>query len=132
MIFIIGAAIAFFLVILLVSKKHLTFADSVLALLICTIAFNLLSYYSYISGFSYRHAFLLGIDLPVPLIYGPLLLVYVQSLTGREPKRKLLLLLHCIPMLVLYVYQIPFFLLPSDEKITYYLNAELTYDLYSI
>ncbi len=77
-----------------------------------------------------NYPFLLGFSLPLPMIHGVMLYLYVASSTRQLPKNKKLLLLHFIPVSAAFIYLIPYFLLPTEEKIYIYQNNGLGYELF--
>lgn len=96
-------------------------ADVVLACWLLIIGFHLTAFYLFSSGIIYRYPYLLGLDLPIPLIHGPFLLTYIMALTQQFPKRKWIVLLHFVPMIGCYAMFIPFYLLSTDIKIRIFL-----------
>jgi len=84
MFYLAGIVIAFFLTFILISKKGKSNADLVLAAWIGTAGFQLIFYNLYISGKYVDYPFFLGIDLPIPLLHGPLLLLYTREMTGQK------------------------------------------------
>jgi len=117
MIYVVGISIAFFLSLLLLSKKGKTQADKILTVWLLVMGIHLLLYYLFFSRIAYQHTFLLGLNMPLPLVHGPFLLLYTASLTNQLPARKRLWLLHFIPAVVCWLYLIRFYILPSDQKI---------------
>ena len=70
--------------------------------------------------------YLLGIEIPFPLVQGPFLYLYTASLTNRKLGK--IELLHFAPIAIGYLFLIPFFGIPSLEKITVYENSGLGYE----
>ncbi|HUI29410.1 MAG TPA: helix-turn-helix domain-containing protein [Candidatus Acidoferrales bacterium] len=117
MIFITGTAIAFFLELLLLSKRGKAKSDIILALWIFFIGLHLFLFYLQYAGLYSKFPMTIGLLFPLPLVHGPFLYLYVSTLTGQQPRRKILLLIHFIPPLFMYLYLLPFFFLPASEKI---------------
>src|SRR5689334_6613270 len=113
MIYLVGISIAFFLFVLLLTKKRKTGADKILTCWVLFMGVHLLLYYSLFSGIAYQHPFLLGIGTPLPLMHGPFLFLYTASLTNQLPARKITLPLHFIPAIACWLYLINFFTLPA-------------------
>ena len=69
------------------------------------------------SAVSLRHPALIGLDVPVGLLYGPLLYLYVRTLT--VPKRGLRWAdaAHTLPFLALALFFAPFYARPGAEKL---------------
>ena len=83
MIYIVGISIAFFLSLLLLSKKGKTQADKILTAWLLVIGIHLLLFYLFFSGIAYQHTFWLGLSMPLPLVQGPFLFLYTASLTNQ-------------------------------------------------
>lgn len=130
MLYIAGIAIAVFIEFLLISKKEKTEADIVLAFWIFSITVHLFFYYLHSSQQIFDYPFLLGIDMPLPLIQSVFLYVYVATMTDQLPKQRILTALHFLPFLATYAYLISFFVLPSEEKIRIYQGSGSGYDTF--
>lgn len=112
--FYIGAvALAFFLALLLLTKKNKSTADQILSAWLFLISTHLLFFY-FLETNLYPQT--LGLSLPYPLLHGPFLFLYTLAITNRLRSLPLSLL-HFIPFLVAFLYVIPFVLLPVEQKI---------------
>ncbi|TNE80732.1 MAG: AraC family transcriptional regulator [Bacteroidetes bacterium] len=121
MIYIIGIIITSFLTLILMGKKGKSPADRILVSWLCVILVHLILY-SIISSNSYlKYPFLLGLELPIPLIHWPFLFLYTLSLTAKQVSR-LKIIFHFLPFATALLSLIPFFLLSSEEKIYTYQN----------
>jgi AraC-like DNA-binding protein len=123
-IYLAGAGLAFFLNLLLLGKKNKTLADKVLAswlfvmmLHLSMFAFSKLNWYPQ----------LLGLDLPLPILHGPLLYLYTVALTRNRITKGESVFNLAIPV-VFYLYLIPFILLPVDQKVFVYQNRGVGYE----
>jgi len=123
MLYIDGIVITIFLAVLLTGKKNKTPADGLLILWLIVIALHLFLFYFLISGKIYDYPFLMGIQIPFPLLHGPFLFLYTVALTSHQTKFSLVWLIHFIPVVILYSFLIPFFGLSAAEKITVYRNS---------
>lgn len=119
MLFVTGAAIAFFFELLLLSKKNKSLADRILEAWLFFLGLHLFNYYLEYSGLSDEYPHLLGIGMPLPFVHPPLLYLYTAALTGNLPRWNYRLLLHFLPVLLIYIYLMDFFLIPVDEKIAF-------------
>jgi len=128
MIYIVGISIAFFLSLLLLSKKGKTQADKILTVWLFVIGVHLLLYYLFFSGIAYQHPFWLGLNMPLPLVQGPFLFLYTASLTNQLQGRKKLWLIHFIPAVICYLYLIRFFVLPADQKVYIFKHRGIGYE----
>lgn len=128
MLYLAGIVITIFLAVLLTDKQGKSVADRILIIWLCAIAFHLILFYLFITDKIYNYPALLGIHLPYPLIHGPLLFLYTAELTNQQPKKRIVWLLHFFPVIILYLFLIPFFSLPSAEKINVYRNYGAGYE----
>jgi len=119
MLSLIGLAITFFLAVILWGKHHKTTADYVLLIWLLLIGVHLGLYYSVASGKYLQFPHLLGVEIPLPLAYGPLLYLYTSELT-RLTHRRRYRLLHFVPLALAYLYIIPFYMLTPGRKIWVY------------
>lgn len=71
----------------------------------------------------FNFPYLLGLDIPVPLIHGYMLYLYILYLTGRQPNRYNWLL-HFAPAIITYIYLINFFILTLRRR-SIYMNMVL-------
>jgi AraC-like DNA-binding protein len=119
-IYMIGAAQAFFLSLIAFSKKGKSDGDYILAVWLCFIGFHLLDYYLLKTGFSYEHPHLLGIGACFPLLQGPFMYVYTLVMINKENRLKPVYLLHGLPFLAFTIYFLfTFYFLSATEKIAY-------------
>lgn len=114
----IGIVLAFFFGILLLSKDQKLIADRILALWLLVIAIHLLSYSANLKGYWDTYPHLIGLTVPFPFFYGPLLYLYVvYSLKNRRRLHRTDYL-HFLPVVLTYLYMIPFFFgYTAEQKI---------------
>jgi AraC-like DNA-binding protein len=127
MLYIGGITITFFLAIILASKKDKNNADRILALWLTITGLHLLLYYLLISRKYFDFPFLLGVEIPLPLLHGPFLFLYTTALTSQNNFKKKYLP-HFIPFLLATVFLLPFFALSSSQKIEVYQHEGKEYD----
>jgi len=83
----------------------------------------------FFSGIAYQHPFLLGLNMPLPLLHGPFLFLYTASLTNQlRPGKKIWI--HFIPAVVCWLYLISFYILPADQKIYIFQNRGKGYETF--
>ncbi|WBV59519.1 helix-turn-helix domain-containing protein [Chryseobacterium camelliae] len=116
-----GIFIAFFCSLLIVGKRKKVTADYILALWFFIIGIHLALFLFIFSGEYERFTYVLGVEVPVPLIHGPMLYLYVLNLI-RQNKSKYYGYLHFIPVMIIYFTLFDFFRLPSEDKISVYRN----------
>lgn len=121
MLYFVGVIIAFFLALLLISKKDKSGADKILALWLLFIGIHLLAVYLLTSTKYIQFPYLLGIELPMPLIHGPFLYLYCASLTQQHYKKGLRLL-HFLPFVFGYIPFLGFLISSFENKILVYQN----------
>ena len=114
--FTIGIFLAFFLSLLLATKKNKSLSDSLLAIWMFIIGIHLTSYYLYSLGYWDKYPHLVGVTLPVPLLHGPMLFLYTLYSLRNESKLRILDYLHFAPALIVYLYMFPFYFTYSVEQ----------------
>lgn len=130
MIYIIGIAITFFLSLILLTKKGKSSADRILFGWLCVILVQLILF-SVISSKEYvQYPYLLGFEIPLPLLHGPFLFLYTMALTiGNISFRKMSF--HFIPYTIAFILTLPFLLLEQEIKIYVYQKEGEGYKLLS-
>jgi AraC-like DNA-binding protein len=116
MFFVIGMGIALFLAFILWTKREKSIADHVLAALLLVSAVHLGLFYHHTTDLMQAFPHLLGLAVPIPLVYGPLLYLYTRALTQPNNFGKSHWWLHFLPAALLYVYMVPIFLVSAEEK----------------
>ena len=113
----------------MLSKKGKTQADKILTGWLLLMGVHLLLYYLFFSGIAYQHPFLLGLNMPLPLLHGPFLFLYTASLTSQlRPGKRIWI--HFIPAVVCWLYLISFYILPADQKIYIFQNRGKGYETF--
>ncbi len=116
MFYIAAISLAFFLTIVLFTKRDKTKADSILACWLLIIGVHLVQYYLDITVDPYYFPYLL-IGFPLPLFHGPMLYFYTSYLTNQHSYLKKYWFFHFAPIVLVYLLLIPFFLLPHSERL---------------
>lgn len=127
MFYLIGIVVTFFLAVILIAKRGKTEADRILVLWLVAIGLHLTSFYLYFTGGSLSLPYLLGLELPFPLLHGPLLYLYTEALTNQVASRNLRIL-HFVPFFIYYLFLVQFILSPAEHKIFVYENNGLGYE----
>ena len=130
MIFISGIAISLFLSALLLVKKNKSTADKILFAWFVLITVHLAFFYFDNSPYLSRFPYLLGIELPMPLIQGVMLFLYASALTDNLPEKKIYRWLHFLPAIICYIYLIEFFSRPAQEKLYVVMNKGIGYETF--
>lgn len=124
MIFIIGASFAFFLALILISKKGKSLADKILVVWMLVLGTHLGINWLEVAGLDQTYHFLLGIGTPFPLLHGPLLFLYARFLTSEKERMDWKEYLHFLPVLLLILRMLPFFFSPGEEKLRFTQDLE--------
>ncbi|WP_281231507.1 helix-turn-helix domain-containing protein [Flavobacterium gelatinilyticum] len=127
MLYLAGIIITFFLVVILTSKKNKSEADKILALWLFFTGFHLFLYYLHYKKDFASFPFLLGFELPMPLLQGPFLYLYTSALTNQNQNKKYNVL-HFLPFLIAVLVLMPFFMLPFSEKLQVFQNEGKGYE----
>lgn len=127
MLYLTGIIITFFLVVILASKKNKSEADKILALWLFFTGFHLFLYYLHYKNDFASFPFLLGLELPMPLLQGPFLFLYTSALTNQNQHKKYNLL-HFVPFVLAFLVLIPFFRLSFEEKLEVFQNEGRGYE----
>jgi len=128
MLYLAGIVITIFLVVVLTGKKNKTPADGLLLIWLTVIALHLFLFYILISGKIFDYPFVMGVQIPFPLLHGPFLFLYTLALTRHYKNFRKAWLIHFIPALIHYLFLIPFFRLSDAEKIIVYQNKGAGYE----
>lgn len=130
MFFIIGICIAVFLSLLLLIKRNKTSADKLLFGWMILIVVHQVLFYTTLTEDLYSYPFLLGVEMPLPILHGVFLFIYTIEVTRKVPEKKSSLLLHLIPFLVMTLLMIPFFILSPELKVEVYKNEGAGFEWY--
>ncbi len=115
-IFIIGIFISLFYALLLSTKKSVTIADRILAVWMVVIALHLSNYYVYSKGYWEIYPHLIGITVPLPLLYGPLLYLYIHYSLNDETSLIRENFVHLLPAILAFLYMSRFYFFYSAEE----------------
>jgi len=132
MIYAIGILVSFFLAALILTKKGRNQADTILGAWMIVIGFHLFAYYGIVTGLIYEHTFLIGTNLPLPFLHGPLLYLYTFALTKPEDLSVKVWLVNAVLPLGVFVSTVPFFLLPVERKVYVFQNEGSGYETFTL
>lgn len=128
MIYLIGIFIAFFLALIILTKKGRNLADLILGIWMLVIGIHLASYYGFITNKIFQYPALLGLNIPIPFFHGALLYLYVDALTQPENFKPKKWLIHLALPIFIIALHIPFYLLSSTEKMNVFRNEGRGYE----
>ncbi|HIC8643018.1 AraC family transcriptional regulator [Elizabethkingia meningoseptica] len=123
-----GIFIACFSAFLIMGKSRKITADYILAIWFLIIGVHLAYFVLFFSGAYVSFPYLLGLEIPFPLIHGPMLYLYILCLTGKQPDIRSWLL-HMAPAIIVYIILLKFLLLPAPDKLYVYLQGGSTYTI---
>jgi AraC-like DNA-binding protein len=132
MIYLAGVSITFFLTVLLTGKRNKTLADIILAFWLFFIGFHLFEYYLFITKEIFLYPSLLGVGLPLPLLHGPFLFLYILALTQQTPKNKIFQAVHFVPAVIFYLLLMPFLFSSRQHKVLVFQNEGAGYEWYML
>ena len=127
MFYIVGISITFFLVLILISKKNKADADKILAFWLTVTGLHLILYFLFITNKYVSFPYLLGFEIPIPLLHGPFLFLYTTALTNHANFKKVHFL-HFIPFVITLIFLYPFLALSPASKIKVYQNGGKEYE----
>ncbi|MGZ3845723.1 MAG: helix-turn-helix domain-containing protein, partial [Flavisolibacter sp.] len=107
-----------------------TIADGILAAWLCVMGFHLFLYYFHITGEIYKHTYLLGIQIPMPLLHGPFLYLYTVTASQERNELPKYYLLHFLPAAMAWTALTQYFILPAAQKIDVYKHNGAGYEVY--
>lgn len=125
-----GITISIFLVCLLIFKKK-NRADWVLMCWLIILALHTWLYYLDYSNTIGSFSFLIGLNIPFPLLHGPFLFIYASKLIHSKTKVSKLLL-HFLPFIIINIMLIPFYKLSPTEKLYIFQNNGIGYETFVI
>lgn len=117
-----GIFIAFFSSFLILGKKRKNISDYVLSAWFFIIGLHLTLFVYIFSGEYLFFPDLLGIEKAFPFIHGPILYLYIESLTRQKLNKYWSL--HFLAAAIIYCILYDFFILPPEEKIKTYQNGK--------
>lgn len=116
-VFTIGIFLCFFLQFLLLLKPEKKTPDKILAFWMFIFGIHLFSYFIHYQGYWEIYPSLAGIHHPLPLLYGPLLYLYILFSLRTDKRFTWENYLHFVPAMGFYLYMIPFFFYNAERKI---------------
>ncbi len=114
-----GSFQGFILAVVLFFRRNHRPANRIFAFFLCLISFHLILAAFDEQSFFFRFPHLLHITWVMPLLYGPLVIIFFRRISLISPSFKPAELLFFVPFLVSLLLQLPFFLQSAHEKIEY-------------
>lgn len=120
---ILGGVQGLFLVLLLLRiRQNANRANKYLAVLVFLLSITLVIVFFHFNDLILQYPHFLGITQYFPLLYGPLLLLYVYAFFFPERKFTYKQFLHFLPFLILFVDNLPYLLISGERKTGYATN----------
>ena len=99
--------------------KNKQTADLLISLYLLSQSLIIFEYVFYWAGLNERYHYLNGISLPLLLLFGPLLFMYIEFVFNENTKSKKYFL-HFIPALVVLILMLPYFFSSANLKLFHY------------
>jgi AraC-like DNA-binding protein len=122
MLYLSGVIIAFFLAVLLFTKKQKSAGDYILSAWLVVLGFHLLTFYLKFTGQELTLPALVTLGVPLPLAHGPFLYLYTYQQTSSR-RLRLWQWLHFVPLLFMYVLFARFYTLSHEEQVAVWLSG---------
>ena len=132
MFYLIGILLSTFLTFLLLIKKNKSKADKILLAWLFLMSIHQVFFYIVDNNGINEYPYLLGVEMPMPILHGIFLYFYTLAITGNKLKKKWHVILHFIPFLSLIILAIPFYTLSNVEKIYVFENDGAGFEWYSL
>lgn len=125
-----GVFISCFSSFLIAGKRKKIMADYILAAWFLIIGIHLMLFILFFSGSYIKFPYFLGYEVIFPFIHGPMLYLYVLSVTGKAPGRKIWLL-HFVPVFIVFVMLFKLLILSPWDRLAIYQRGGDEYQLIS-
>lgn len=127
MLYLVGIVITLFLCLLLFTKKNKSEADKILAAWLLFIVVHLALYYLHKMGKYSEFPYLLGFEIPLPLVHSPFLYLYTTSLINQT-KNTAFRPIHFLPFVAAYFMFFEFLSSSLQNKIFVYEHNGIGYE----
>ncbi|SDI57961.1 helix-turn-helix domain-containing protein [Chryseobacterium jejuense] len=125
-----GIFIACFSSLLILGKQKKKTQDFLLAIWFLIIGVHLVFFILLRSEGYLKYPYLLGYEILLPFIHGPMLYLYILYITGRNPGKKDWLL-NWVPVLIIYLILFRFLMLSPQDRMMVYQNKGRGYEVLS-
>lgn len=125
-----GIFIACFSAFLIAGKRKKIMADYLLAVWFLIIGIHLIFFILFFSGSYVKFPYFLGYEVLLPFIHGPMLYLYVLSVTGSKIGKKIWLL-HSVPIFIVALSLSQLLMLSPWDRLIIYQNGGDGYKLLS-
>lgn len=125
-----GIFIACFSSFLIIGKRKKIIADYLLAVWFLIIGIHLIFFVLFFSGRYVKFPYFLGYEVFIPFIHGPMLYLYVLSVTGRKLGTKTWIL-HSVPVFIVFLIMSELLIKSPWDRLIIYQNGGNEYKLLS-
>lgn len=125
-----GVFIAFFSSFLILGKQKKRTQDFLLAIWFLIIGIHLVFFIIFRADGFLKYSYLIGFELLLPFMHGPMLYLYIVSVTGRKISKKNWLLSGS-SVFIVYILLFQFLTLSPQNRVMVYLNNGKGYELLS-
>lgn len=126
-----GFFIAFFITLILVTKKNKSDADFILLFWLLVIAIHLLSIYFFTTYGGKKYPFFASLSMPLTLVHGPFLFLYTSKKTSGK-RITFYDLLHFIPLFLWFVFTFDFYSFNTKKQIEVFTHQGKEFDTQNI
>ena len=126
-----GFFIAFFITLILVTKKNKSDADFILLFWLLVIAIHLLSIYFFTTYGGKKYPFFASLSMPLTLVHGPFLFLYASKKTSGK-RITFYDLLHFIPLFLWFVFTFDFYSFNTKKQIEVFTHQGKEFDTQNI
>ena len=114
-----GAVQGLFLATVLASSRRGSLPNRILAALMVAFSVDLGMAVYHAGGFDQAFPAFIGLDFPLAFLYGPLLYLYVRTLSDRQRHFQRIQWGHFVPFVLVVLLTVPFYLQSGTEKLAY-------------
>ncbi|RDC62906.1 helix-turn-helix domain-containing protein [Adhaeribacter pallidiroseus] len=120
-----GALLGLYIAFRLFTRKPNQLANWLLSVLILLMAVQSLLVAFDTQNFFTRFPHLSKISWLIPMLFGPMLYLFVRKLTARNPRLFPIEIIHFIPVLVTLFYLLPYFIETNSKTVAYFSDLEV-------
>lgn len=120
-----GAFLGLILTYFLYIRKPNKLANRLLSVLILLMSIQSLLVAYDTQNFFIRFPQLSKVSWLIPMLFGPLLYLYIRKLTARNPRLFPIEVIHFIPVLVALFYLLPYFVNTNNETVAYFSDLDV-------
>jgi AraC-like DNA-binding protein len=137
MLYLSGIILAFFLSLVLITKRNKTAAEYILVAWLSITGFHLLTFYLFFTKQYIDYPSLIVLGFSLPLAQGPFLYLYTRQQTSSMPFDKIQLL-HFLPVILFSLLFAEFYFFPFEEKVEVFkqsgrgFETQLLINLYAV